>query len=116
MSLEDRIKKLEDRIRTEHDFYSKINSEKTIVGFFSPKCDCCMSLLPIYEEQKKIFPTLQFLKVRPSEMPAVFSKYSLRINGMAELPQFAVFRNGEKVASAKDIYNESSLRNFIQNN
>ena len=116
MSLEDRIQKLEDRVRTENDFYSKIKNAKTIVGFFSPKCDCSMSLLPLFEDQKKNFPLIQFLKVRPSEMPAVFSKYAIRINGMAELPQFAIFRNGEKIAVVKDIYNENSLKNFIQNN
>lgn len=104
-------------VKTETDFNNKVKaSNLTIVGFFSPKCDFCKMLLPIFESQPSSYPMIQFLKVRPSELPSIFNQYAIRTNGSADLPQIALFRNGETIAVADNILNQNSLNNFIKSN
>ena len=106
-----------ESVKTENDFNNKIKDSKpTLVGFFSPKCDFCNMFLPVFEANLINYPMIQFLKVRPSEIPSVFSKYSIKKNGSADLPQVGVFRNGQMIAMSNSILNENSLRMFIKNN
>lgn len=106
-----------EAVPTENEFDSKINnSNLNVVGFFSPKCSCCNMLLPLFEAQSKNYPTIQFLKVRPSVLPSVFRRYSIVRNGASNLPQVVLLRNGVKVAVADNIYNETALNNFIKSN
>lgn len=84
-------------LTTDADFYSYIQqNEKVVVKYFANWCASCRLFAPKYKRisDKEEFQGITFLDVNAEENPE-----SRKLVKVTHLPYFAVFKNGQLLAS-----------------
>ncbi len=82
---------------TDEDFRSLIQQhEKVVVTYFANWCGACRLFAPKYKKisDKEAFQGITFLVINAEENPE-----SRKLAGVSNLPYFAVFKNGQLVAT-----------------
>ena len=69
------------------------NNEKVVVDFWASWCMPCRMVAPIFENlAKKYKNSIVFAKVNVDENPEIATKF-----GIMSIPNFIIFKNGEKI-------------------
>lgn len=87
------------------------NNEKVIVDFWASWCMPCKMVAPIFEKlAKKYKGTIVFAKVNVDENPEIAAKF-----GIMSIPNFIIFKNGEKIGEIVGAMPEEVLEEKILN-
>ncbi len=84
-------------------------NEKVVVDFWASWCMPCRMVAPIFENlAKKYKDQIIFAKVNVDENPNIASKF-----GIMSIPNFIIFKNGEKVGEIVGAMPEKTLEEKI---
>lgn len=87
------------------------NNKKVVVDFWANWCMPCRMVAPIFENlAKKYKGDIVFAKINVDEEPDIASKY-----GIMSIPNFIIFKNGEKVGEIVGALPENILEEKILN-
>ncbi len=98
-------------VSTDQDFKTLLESNsKVVVKYFANWCGTCRLFAPKFKKlsDKEEYKDVLFLDVNAEENPE-----ARRISGVSNLPYFAVFKNGELVAS-DSASKEEAVENLIK--
>ena len=87
------------------------NNEKVVVDFWASWCMPCKMVAPIFENlAKKYKGSIVFAKVNVDENPEIAAKF-----GIMSIPNFIIFKNGEKIGEIVGAMPEELLEEKILN-
>jgi len=85
------------------------NNEKVVVDFWASWCMPCRMVAPIFENlAKKYKNSIVFAKVNVDENPEIATKF-----GIMSIPNFIIFKNGEKIGEIVGAMPEKILEEKI---
>jgi thioredoxin 1 len=85
------------------------NNEKVVVDFWASWCMPCRMVAPIFENlAKKYKNSIVFAKVNVDENPEIAAKF-----GIMSIPNFIIFKNGEKIGEIVGAMPEKILEEKI---
>jgi thioredoxin 1 len=85
------------------------NNEKVVVDFWASWCMPCRMVAPIFENlAKKYKNSIVFAKINVDENPEIAAKF-----GIMSIPNFIIFKNGEKIGEIVGAMPEKILEEKI---
>ncbi|MCM8767959.1 MAG: thioredoxin [Candidatus Omnitrophica bacterium] len=87
------------------------NNEKVVVDFWASWCMPCKIVAPVFENlAKKYKGSIVFAKVNVDENPDIAAKFDIM-----SIPNFVIFKNGEKIGQIVGAMPENVLEEKILN-
>ncbi|MFN4226911.1 MAG: thioredoxin [Candidatus Ratteibacteria bacterium] len=103
----------EEVINLNNENFNEIikNNEKVVVDFWASWCMPCKIVAPAFENLAKKYKTsIIFAKVNVDENPDIAAKFEIM-----SIPNFIIFKNGEKIGEIVGAYPENILEEKILN-